>query len=385
MSLPDDIDAIFKKAEAALEGSKVRRLSGGWSRRQRSHKGGIYRGATFTHEGQKWVVCRGTQRPAYGRLLDATSCFMALEGAERAVAILDPSRGKEGGVMPPAPVRKRLRYAAWVGLGALWKAGPEDRSEWDLGDELPKGDLGLAMDGFREALVEAASPEWAAPRNSRAAEKHVRDVLQRHLTLHGFQRGGSTRFQTFWAGRETDGVWTRPGGHPRSVALEVKVNEDADAPFGQIVDDLGKFDAVIQVRLITQERTLKKLREVEALSGARVRLEQALPVKLIEVRFCALCKASMTFGNSAYPHLVCEKCGAQAKARDGEVPRFDSISDAGENPVFIGRKKCWRRYRFGGYVTMYDPDNCRTLEAFYKKHEPPPALGHERAECIERW
>ena len=96
---------------------------------------------------------------------------------------------------------------------------------------------------------------------------------------------------------------------------------------------------------------------------------------------CPFC--GVTVGQSTYPNLVCEECDERAVGKDGdetwdgwpdgEVPESDDETvrlppDDGENPVFIDGEKCWRRYRFGGWVTMKDEHDCETLEEFYDAH-----------------
>ena len=58
---------------------------------------------------------------------------------------------------------------------------------------------------------------------------------------------------------------------------------------------------------------------------------------------------------SNYPELICRQCDDRAVNRRDRRPQHDSLMDDGDNPVFVDGQKCWRRYRFGGFVTMFDP------------------------------
>ncbi|MFP8888551.1 hypothetical protein ACLI4U_02130 [Natrialbaceae archaeon A-CW2] len=42
--------------------------------------------------------------------------------------------------------------------------------------------------------------------------------------------------------------------------------------------------------------------------------------------------------------------------------------DGGENPVYIAGAKCWRRYRFGGWVTRRDAYDCNSIDEFHYYH-----------------
>ena len=70
-----------------------------------------------------------------------------------------------------------------------------------------------------------------------------------------------------------------------------------------------------------------------------------------------------------YPGLVCRTCDERAVNFKGAAPEMFGFDDDGDNPVFIDSRKCWRRYRFGGFVTMIDPYDCDTLEEFYDRQQ----------------
>ena len=82
---------------------------------------------------------------------------------------------------------------------------------------------------------------------------------------------------------------------------------------------------------------------------------------------CAICNLPLTDFFSDYPNPVCDECDQRAVNVDGEKPKFYSMWDDGDNPVFIDGRKCWRRYRFGGYVTMLDKHDSQDILEFCSK------------------
>lgn len=102
--------------------------------------------------------------------------------------------------------------------------------------------------------------------------------------------------------------------------------------------------------------------------------------------YCSICGSELPDPSFAlnYPNMVCDECDSRAVGADnrepwhgyppGEAPETEPGTilmppDHGENPVFVNGIKCWRRYKFGGWVTLRDAFDCRTLRDFYDRHQ----------------
>ena len=60
--------------------------------------------------------------------------------------------------------------------------------------------------------------------------------------------------------------------------------EDVGAPFNQVFDDLGEFDAVLQVRLV-DEATRREIKRLSGLPGVKNEVQRKLSVRFLGIPF----------------------------------------------------------------------------------------------------
>jgi hypothetical protein len=271
-----DTEDVIRRAEEALARA-AKPIAGGWG--QSATKRSVYKGAEFKVGEESWVACRGPQRPALARLLDATAWMKSERSAHGAVAILckpDIPTAKREYPVPPGFADRHAR-AAWVGCGILVVV-TDDANPPKVLDPLPRDGLPDLRDLADRAIQRhmAAEPaSWRGIRRSRMAEEHVRSALR---SLGEMRPGREGRFRAHHRNAETDGILERSVA-PMRVALEVKVDEDLEAPVGQILDDLGAFDAVLCVRVLRSHATRERYEKLKALRDS---MAARLPVVFLD-------------------------------------------------------------------------------------------------------
>lgn len=277
-----DVQKVLLEATNALKSGKQVKCA--WPARGKVD-GKVWNAATFDVDGEPWGVVSGAQRPPAAQLLDAAAAYSHHHGGRKVVAFIGPDDKHEHA---PAEFRHRFQTAAWHGLGIVWieSEGPGAHA-WAPGGPPQKGDFEAIATSCQQALDEAVARDpgaWNAllgKRDSRAAEPDVRAAFTAALmSAFGFAEEKKRKFQASWRGGEADGVWRREKGVPRSLALEVKIAEDGNAPLCQVFDDLGAFDAAIHVRLVGASA---KAIAPEGMREAMARAEKALPLKYLRV------------------------------------------------------------------------------------------------------
>ena len=85
-------------------------------------------------------------------------------------------------------------------------------------------------------------------------------------------------------------------------------------------------------------------------------------------RICGKPHEDQEFAENYKDLMICRDCEKRAVNTAGSSPWHDSGADNGDNPLFIDGVKCWRRYKFGGFITLIDEHDCNEVLEFYKKH-----------------
>ena len=85
--------------------------------------------------------------------------------------------------------------------------------------------------------------------------------------------------------------------------------------------------------------------------------------------WCSICGSELPNPEFAsnYPNLVCDDCDSRARSASGASANR-LMARPYDNPVYVDGCRCWRRYRFGGHITLRDAFSCDTLSEFYDRH-----------------
>jgi hypothetical protein len=131
---------------------------------------------------------------------------------------------------------------------------------------------------------------------------------------------------------------------------------------------------------------LRVVSDVEPATDEKTNWRRIEPDSISHPAYCSICGAELSNPDFAlnYPNFVCGDCESRAVNTDGDTPwhgwppgekpeaKSGTIlmtPDQGENPVFIDGIKCWRRYNFGGYITLRDTFNSDTVAEFFDTHK----------------
>jgi len=93
-----------------------------------------------------------------------------------------------------------------------------------------------------------------------------------------------------------------------------------------------------------------------------------VPTASTEKNGCAICgkrvEGFLARFVTEYPHVVCRECKGRAVSCRGEAPGSGTVYDS-QIPLFIDGFKCWRQWRFSGFIVMRDLFDCKTRDEFY--------------------